>query len=200
MRLESLRSNYIGTLNDAAQKFQEPDLDRHLGLAARDLSRVAPLVKRGTLTLVADQDAYTAPADIVAALSPVWGVKEKQTTNPWEDTYPGRLPRLSLEAGQLYLTPAPTTAQISLLGSSYAYRYSATYVIGDTDAGTNIPDRLQDALLIRAAAQAMQELAHRGITKPVALGGSGNSQSMPRNGHPAALAQDLLKLFEDMTR
>ena len=55
----------------------------------------------------------------------------------------------------------------------------------------------RNLLLIRATAQAMTELSHHNLAKPVVLGSNGVG-AMPKNGTPAALADQLLKLFERM--
>lgn len=183
-------------LMDAADKFENEDLSRILDMAARDLSTVAPLVKRASLTLVADQSVYAAPADMRRLLHSVWGVPETRRRKPWDDNWPGRLPDLAYIGGQIVLTPCPSAGQIASLGSTCEYDYSANYLLGDA-ASTNVPEHLKNALLYRATAQAMLELANRGVAKPVALGGSGNGISMPKNGHPAALAQDLLERYRE---
>lgn len=198
MNRTDLTTELTAALGDASSKLSS-DLDRLLDTAVRDLMRVAPRTVRGSFTVVADQDAYTAPGDIERILMTIWGKAELcGRIKPWDDNWPGKLPDLSLEDGQLYLTPAPTAFQINVLGSDYEYRYVAAYTLGDTEEATNIPERLHNALIVRAVAEGMFTLAHSGINKPVALGGSGNGLSMPKNGHPAALAADLMALFKEM--
>ncbi len=184
-------------LMDAASRFTDPgDFQRHLETAARDLARVQPLIKRATVTLEADKADYTAPADMVRVHAPLWGKAEMISKRPWDTDWPGPLPRLTLENATLYLTPAPTAAQITNLGDSYGFRYVAAWAIGVTAQDTNIPDYLRDLLLIRAAAAALQDLCNRNVTKPVRLGECGGQPAA--NGTPAVLADTLMKRFERM--
>ncbi len=63
-----------------------------------------------------------------------------------------------------------------------------------TDSDTTVPDEHRGLLLLRAQAEAMQELAARNIAKPVQLrDGQGGA---PRNGVPAALHAQLMDAFE----
>lgn len=184
-------------LMDSKEKFTDPDdFERHLDTAARDLSRLRPLVKRATLTLTADTGEYTAPADCRHMLTPLWGKKEMTTVRPWEDNWPGQLPKVSLVDAELHLVPAPTAAQITQLGEEYPYRYVAAWVIGATAELTNIPDYYRDMLLIRATAAGMQDLCNRNVTKPVRLGECGGQPGA--NGTPAGVAEELMKRFEKM--
>jgi len=186
-------------LMDAADKFTDSDFDRQLGTAARDLARVKPRIKRATLALTAEQSDYSAPDDCVRVYAPLWGKSELSTAKPWDDDWPGRLPVMSLEDGTLYLTPAPTAKQITLLGSSYPYRYVAAWVIGEKAADTNIPDYLRDLILIRAAAAAMQDLAHRNLAKPTRLGECVSKGSQPQaDVTPTEIAKQLIERFERM--
>lgn len=184
-------------LSDSAAKFEAADLQRHVATALIDLARVAPLIKRDSLTLVADQAAYTAPSDMHHLIGTVWGVLSRRQCKPWNNDWPGRLPDAASRPGLIVLTPAPTAAQIASLGAEYPYDYAAHYVLSSAAADSSVPDRLKPALLYRAAAEAMLELATRGVAKPVALGGSANGISMPRNGHPAALSKDLMFRFRE---
>lgn len=202
MNRESLRKELQGMLGDASGKFPAPsDLDRLLGVAAADLSRVRPLVISAQLTLTADESACDAPEDMIRPLSFDWGAAVLAGLNPWNDQWPGRLPRLSVGTvsgtRKLLLSQAPTSFQISILGSTADYCYSARYAIGDTDGATTVPEHCREPLLIRALAEAMQELAVSGSAKPVTLGGTAGV-SLPKNGTPQALSEALMTLFERM--
>ncbi len=194
-----------GILMDAALKFSAEDgadFWRHLDIAARDLSRVRRRTKLGSLTLVADQPNYPAPADILAPKLSNWGIPERRTRRPWAANWVGRLPTMRLVdnggAQEIWLDPAPTAEQIADLGADYKYFYFALHHIDADPAQTTVQAVDRPLLLIRAAAQALQELAHHNYTKPVQLGSNGVG-AMPKNGTPAALSQSLLAMFERMS-
>ena len=191
-------------LMDAAGKFTAPsdaDFVRHLDIAALDLGRFRPRTLVGEITLVADQPNYPAPDDLLDVKLPIWGTREKRARHPWNSDWPGPLPRLSVveNGGQreLWLSPPPSAAQIADLGSAYRFFYFAGHVVDADAAKTSVQPGDRHLLLIRAAAEAMQELAHNGVTKPVQLGSAGVG-SMPKNGTPGALAESLLKQFQEM--
>lgn len=201
MDRKHLRQDLSAMLMASAERFEDPDLDRQLDTAAADLSRVKPLILSATLALVADESFYAAPSDLVNPVSLDWGMAELGCRNPWERDYPGRLPRISAltvsSVRQLMLMPAPTQRQIDLCGSAASYRYSSAYRIGLDAANTNVPEAARHLLLIRALAEAMQDLASRGVAKPVTLGGKAGL-SVPKNGAPSHLAGELLQRFEAM--
>lgn len=191
-------------LMDAAGKFtaaSDADFKRHLDLAALDMGRVRPRTRVGEVTLVADQPNYTAPADLLQPKIPLWGTTEKARRNLWDSNWPGRLPRLTLADNdgtrELWLNPSPSAAQITDLGSAYKFYYFAGHQVGALAADTTVQAGDRHLLLIRAAAAALQELAHNGITKPVQLGNAGVG-GMPKNGTPGALADQLLKHWQEM--
>lgn len=194
----ALVADLKASLQDAASVFTaaaDGDFVRHLDKAALDLGRRRPRTLLGAVTLVADQAAYAAPADLLAFKVDTWGRHEVQ---PWEDHYPGRLPQVrAVElAGAMVLSfsPAPTARQIAILGAEFGFYYQAGHEIGDAEADTTVPAGDRGVLLLRAQAEACRELAMRGMTKPVTLrdGHSGT----PRNSTPAALWQALMDEFE----
>lgn len=188
-------------LMDSAVKFDIDDLTLFINSALTDLSRVRPLKIYGELALVADQSFYDAPADLIKPLYSDWGKTEQHSHKPWDSNWIGYLPGINLvvQSGvrKLLLSPSPSAEQINIIGSTYTYFYSSTYVLEDTDAASNVPDALRETLLVRALAAAMFALANRGITKPVVVGKAGIG-GMPKNGSPAYLAEEYLKLFERM--
>jgi len=191
-------------LNDSANKFEADDTDfvRQLDFALGDVSRVRPYRQMGSITLTADVGEYSAPANFFKMDFPLWGNAERRTRQPWNSNYPGPAPSVTVFGSgtgkTISLEPAPSAAQIFNLGDQYRFYYRALHVISVIEADTTVDVADRDLLLIRAAAQAMQELAARGVTKPIKLGGSGVG-AMPKNGTPAALAEGLMKLFESMT-
>lgn len=203
MSRESLLESLRGSLLDAAATFsasKEADLNRHLDTAAWALGPYRPLVVRASLTLVAAQAEYTAPADLDRLLAHEWDVG--CTRQPWERGFPGRLPRpaVSGPAGSriIALVPAPSAAQISLLGITWPYRYRALHTIGAAASATTIHAADRPLLLLRAQAEAMKEIALRNSHKPVQL--RDGMSGAPRNGTPAALHQQLMDAFETLAR
>lgn len=200
MSQADLVADLKASLQDAAKLFvaaSDADFIRHLVAAALDMARKRPRTLLGTLTLVADQDAYDAPADFVSFKSDLWGIGARRY-QPWETNYPGRLPDVSVVgdvgAQVIYLSPAPTAFQIGVLGSAYKFYYYAAHSISATAASTTIKAADRGLLLLRAQAEAMKEMAMRNIGKPVSMR-DGLSQG-PRNGTPSFLFETLMQQFE----
>lgn len=200
MSQADLVADLKASLQDAANVFTaaaDADFIRHLTAAALDMRRKRPRTLLGTITLVADQDAYAAPADFAAFKSDLWGIGARKY-QPWEVNHPGRLPDVSASgdagAQTLYLSPAPTSFQIGVLGAAYKFYYYAAHSISATAASTTILPADRGLLLLRAQAEAMKEMSMRNIGKPVTMR-DGMSQG-PRNGTPSALFIELMKLFE----
>lgn len=175
------------------------DFIRQLNAAADDLSRIVPEYNRGSIDLVADQDLYAAPADLKSVDRLVWGQKER-SLNPWDPCYvrPRLLPKLSTvtQAGvlMLELTPAPGTLLIQRLGAAMPFTYLRLFTIDPVAANTTVPALRRSLLLLRAQAEAMKELANRGVAKPVQLR-DGMTQG-PKNGTPAALYDQFMRECE----
>lgn len=194
-------------LNDSKDKFKgissniDADFQRQLTIAARDMGRVRPRTRIGNIALVAEQSNYPAPADVLQTKFPLWGTGQRKNRKPWQSNWPGILPVMQMVDGdagnEIYLSPAPTAKQMTDLGSEYQYYYFATHSIAANAANTTVKPVDRELLLIRATAQAMLELSHHNIAKPVQLGTRGIG-SMPKNGTPSALADKLLELFERM--
>lgn len=189
------------SLHDSVKVFataNDDDFNRHLDVAALELSSKRPRTMLGTLTLVADQFDYPAPADFYVYKSALWGLT-KQRISPWEKNYPGRLPDVSgaLNGGirEIHLLPPPSAKQITVLGSSFKFYYYAAHTIGAMAADTTIQPGDRGLLLLRAQAEAMKELSMRNISKPVALR-DGLMQGT-RNGTPQYLFEQLMKLFSE---
>ena len=193
MSRADLRAELKDSLHDAASVLADPaDFDRCLAVAAEDLGRLMPRTLASTLTLVAGQAEYAAPADFLRFKMALWGASTP--VQPWDKCYPGRLPDVSDAAGLLVLSPAPTAMQIALLGASYRFFYFAGYAVADAAAQTTVPEHSRSLLLLRAQAEACRELALRNVSKPVTMRDAVGSQ--PRNGTPSALYQMLLAEFE----
>lgn len=194
-------------LNDAADQVakagqNDRTFDRILADAARELSRPGGRSRTlvGEVTLTANEPAYDLPADFVAFKYSTWGDKNRSDNPMWSPARVGRLPEARVvEVGgtrKLYLNPAPTAAQITVLGGTYPFFYWAAHSVGADAAATTVPDADRDLLLLLGMAQAMDELAARGTTKPATLGG-GQVPGVPvLNGNPAALAVQLRKAYD----
>lgn len=190
-------------LMDTAGKFTaaaDADFGRHLDIAALDIGRFRPRTYLATLTLVADQDRYAAPADLVEPKYALWGVSERGRILPWERGYPGRLPALTLGVDAtgrfLRLDPAPTAAQIAAFGATYRFYYFQAHAVADAAANTTVHPGHRAALLVRACAAAALELANAGVTKPVQF--HNGMQGTPNSGTPLALHEALMEQFEGM--
>lgn len=201
MSKADLITDLKASLLDAATVFKAPadaDFVRHLEHAALDLGRKRPRTLVGEVTLVADTPNYPVPADLLQIKLPLWGSAERRQRNPWARDWPGQLPRatvVNVAGGQeLWLDPAPTTAQIAQLGTAYKFFYFAGHQIADAANDTTVQPVDRGLLLLRAQAEAMKELAARNMHKPVQLrdGMSGT----PRNATPAALYAQLMEEFE----
>ena len=191
-------------LSDSKDKFKmasDGDFVRHLGVAAMDIGRFRVRIIKAELTLVADQNEYAAPTDLLKPTRSLWGTKERKERKPWDSNFPNNLPTLDIVevsgTKNIWLDPAPTATQIADLGATYQYFYAAGHVIDAAAANTTVATGDRNLLLVRATSQAMQELANWGIAKPVQLGHA-QGMSMPKNGTPAALAEQLLRQFERM--
>lgn len=175
------------------------DFKRQLDLAALDMGRYRPRTLKDSLTLVADQAEYAAPADFKQFKSHLWGMTPIKAPQPWEKGYPGKLPYCeAMEIGgvrKLFLYPHPTAAQISVLGSLFIYFYYAKHAIdATTAAATTILLADRGLLLLRAQAEAMKEMAVRNSGKPVAM--RDGISGMARNGTPSYLYEMLMRDFE----
>lgn len=198
MSLEGLVATLKASLQDAASVFGaagDADFERHIQQAALAMDQHRPYKSYGELTLVAGTGAYALPTGFGRLLRTTWGQARLQ---PWETGFSGRLPRLSVAyvggVKKLVLDPAPTQAHIDDAGVTLPYWYTLSHVIGATDGSqTTVPDIDRGLLILRAQAEAMKEMAFRNIQKPAqVLDGYSNA---PRNGTPAALANDLLNQF-----
>lgn len=200
MTRATLLATLTGSLLDSAAGFLPADFTRHIDLALADFSRFCPLVTEAELQLVAWKNSYPCPVDLESVLACDWGRDFKAAANPWDANWPGRLPDISLirAAGErsLRLSPAPTPNQISTLGSACSYRYAAAHVL--TESVCTLSPQEESAVLLRAQAEAMRELAMKGVTRPVQMR-DGVSQG-PKNGTPSFLYAALMAEFTERVR
>ncbi|WP_428570719.1 hypothetical protein [Ramlibacter sp.] len=189
------------SLFDAANAFTEANdaaFKRFLQQALPDMQVKKPLTRLGQLALVAGTPRYAPAADFAALKIDLWR-DPARLPKPWEPTYPGPLPFTAAawdgDAWWIQFEPAPTAAQIGVLGSTFSYWYFATHVISATAADTTVNPQDRGLLLVRAQAEAMLAMANRNAGKPVSMrdGLSGT----PRNSTPAALFQLLMDVFRE---
>lgn len=197
----SLVADHKAALGSTAAQFKaasDADFVRHIDRAALDLGRKRKRTLLGSVTLVADEDAYDPPADLVCPVQPLWGLDERRRLKPWDPRYPKWLPRLTFvettTGPKLLINPAPTAAEIGALGETYRFYYQARHVVDAVEANTTVPEADRGLLLLRAAAEAMRELALSGVTEPVQFHrGVG---ATPKNSTPQALHSALMEAFE----
>jgi hypothetical protein len=191
------------SLQDAAAVFDaaaDADFKRFIAQAALAFGYRRPRTMVGSFTVVADQAVYPdLPADFHYFKSSLWGLAPKVAVMPWDAGWPGRLPEFSMveEGGvvKIALAPAPTAAQIAVLGSTYSYYYAAKHTVHASDGAlTTIRAGERQLLLLRSQAEAMRELTFRNVAKPVQMLDGLTSQ--PRNATPGALFKDLMAEFE----
>lgn len=198
----SLITDLKGILKSSADKFTDPDdFARHLDIAASDLERLAPSYGQATITIAANEAYYPLPAGVSRLDMSLWGLQCRAAA-PWDKRFPGKLPRIRrVEVDgvpSIMLTPPPTCDQIAALSSAFPFSYVRRYTIGDNAADTTVPEHRRALLLLRATVESLLELVNNGFAKPVALGGTHGVGAMPKNGHPAALAENLLTWCERM--
>lgn len=204
MSQQGLIDDLKSMLKDASDKFtaaNDGDFIRLLDFALGDMSIARPYRLIGEITLQSGVSEYQAPAGLIKIDLPLWGNTERRNRKKWNSNYPGPAPSATVSgfgsSKQISLNPAPTDLLIADLGEKYKFYYQARHVIDADAANTTIDASDRHLLLTRAAAQAMTELAANNVSKPVKLGSSGVG-SMPKNGTPAALAEQLMNFFWSM--
>lgn len=203
MALADIAEDLKGSLHDAASVFDaedNADFKRFLAQALPDVSVKRPRTRLGQVTLTAGEPRYalTAYPDFQSYKTHVW---DRQSAacfpQPWEPGYPGATPRVcaSRDGDDYWLefSPAPSSAHLVALGSTFKFYYFAEHVLDEVAASTTLSMMDRGLLLMRAQAEAMRELTLHQANKPTALrdGLSGT----PRNSTPAALHEMLLRLF-----
>lgn len=204
MTLPDLVADLKASLQSAAAVFvaaADADFARHVQQAALAFHEKRPRTLLASLTLVADQHQYAAPADFLSFKNHLWGITPTARPKPWDVTWPGVLPKVfsaEVAAGtnKLTLEPSPSANQIAVLGSDFRYYYFAAHSISASDTNlTTIRAGERGLLLLRAQAEAMKEVALRNSAKPVTMrdGYSG----MAREGMPGSIADALMKAFKE---
>lgn len=205
MNEADLVTDLKASLNDAASVFTaatDGDFKRQLAAAALAFGAKRPRTMVGTITLVADQPQYDAPADFQGFKSSLWGISPARKFAPWEKTWTGRLPDVRLVetssnpvTRKLELMPGPSGFQISALGAEFRFYYYAAHSVNASAALTTIQPGDRQLLILRAQVEALRELAVRNVTKPIVMREAMTSQA--RNGTASYLYEKLLSEFRE---
>lgn len=205
MSQKSLIEDLKASINQASEYFKasaNADFIRLLDAAAADMSRIRMLVLKESITLIAGQTEYAAPANIKRVTRTTWGREARKTRKPWNSNYPQQLPFLELiETGtsaMLDLSRSVNASEISDIGSACGYFYEAAHSINTDAANTTIKPADRPLLIMRAQVEACRELAFRQIGKPVSLRTGVGGQA--KNGTPAALSDSLMSSWLEQGR
>lgn len=203
MSLADLVADHKAGLLDSAGVFSEAadaGFVRHLTKSAQALETWRPQTLVGEIALSAGVGEYAAPVGMVRYNCALWG--DQHGIKPWEKHYPGRLPavREVVTAGgrSISMTPAPTAVQISVLGSAFRFYYVKAHVLDAVAANTTVAPADRSLLLLHAQAEAMAELAMRGVTRPQAT--RDPMSGGPANGSPSALYERFMREFYTKAR
>lgn len=191
------------SLHDSAAVFNaaaDADFVRFLKQALPDMGWKRAITRLGQVSLVVGEPRYSLSAytDFVAYKTHLWE-KPAAYPNAWEPGYPGAVPRVTAvqDSGAYWLVfdPTPSSQHIALRGATFKFYYFAAHEIGATAADTTVVLNDRGLLILRAQAEAMLELTLRNMAKPVQMrdGISGT----PRNSTPAALHEQLLRMFQE---
>ena len=195
MDFGDLLDDHRAQLGRALERFRagDEDLARHLRQAARWLDARWPRVVAAHLELTAGVATYPAPADCRHVCSHDWGRYARR--RPWEEWSPGYPPLLQLwsapeDGPQLWVTPAPTAAQLRVWGSVLNYRYGAAHAIGDAEVTP--AEHQRGAVLLAALIEALRDLASETAVVQLHKGLAG----IPTAGTPAYLYERLIEEWE----
>jgi hypothetical protein len=186
------------SLHDAAHPFGEDGAvyDRCITVALQAFTRLRPRREQLEVAWSFGSAGHDVPADTLAVALVQWSEADVARWRSGGNLAPpaplqasisqgATGPKLRLAAPLHGRAPSAGTVCVTLHRPHVLRADDA-----DTDTHTTIPDTDFDLLHLRAQAEALRELANRGVTKPVALR-DGQSQG-PRNGTPAALYERAL--------
>lgn len=203
MSLVDLAAQLRLSLRDSASAFTLPndeDMKRFLLLALPDMQAKRPVTRLASILLEAGRARYSLAAypDFAAYKTNLWS-DPALLPACWDPGYPGAIPRVSADwdgaVWWLAFESAPSALHLAALGNMFSLYYFARHELGEVAEDTTIASSDRGLLLLRAQAEAMRELAIRNMNKPVQMrdGLSGT----PRNSTPAALHEQLLRLFRE---
>lgn len=192
---------------DAASIFGEVSgdidaaMDRHLDAAVSDFDRVLPRLVSAQIHLVAGTANYAAAADAQRFHSTEL-VDNQNELDPYDERRVQVVPTPILttlngvKAWQF--RPAPNAKLLGLLGACYPLTYYAAHKLDADQANTTLDVSQIPLLVLRAQVESLRELAIRNAHKPVAL--RDPQYSTTKNGTPAALADQFMRMWEQQTR
>lgn len=200
MKRADIIALFESCINDSKSAFKMTS-EEVLELAILKYSRLKPRQGINTLTLVAEQGVYDAPADLIGFKNHSWGMSHRRRRDPWNSPRVVKIPEVKVVPGadgqrplQLALSHIPSYQDISVCGSAMQYFYSRAHEVTDeeplTANATTIPEKDKSCLLYAMLHQAMLHLAARSSAKanikdPI-------SKKSSRVTSPASLA----KLFD----
>lgn len=181
-----LIKNGVAGDGNAGDRLQKEDFDAALDIALKALEESRPYILHDSITLTAGEPLYDAPAaDFVGYAHSDWGTAKKSYFNGCETR-----PHIMNNKKKLHFSPAPTAAQLTAWGSTFAYFYRARHVLTDTPSECTLNDEDQGILILRAMAELMRILASRNVVDPVQLHrGIGN---VPTSSTPGQMYKDLM--------
>jgi len=202
--LTTVVNSHKAQLGDAVKRFAEPvdaDLIRHVQSGLIAYTARWPLLSRSSITLVADQRAYTAPDRMLNLAVVFWGQAQRRVNKMWEDGYPQQIPWGTVQhtsnGPELVLDFAPTATDIALCGATFEFSYHAAHVLSDTPEESTVPDHDLNRLLLAAQIQAMSELVNSNVVSPIQL--SKGLGSASKETTPLAALRHLTEHWERLT-
>jgi hypothetical protein len=168
----------------------DADFVRHLDLGAKQFTKKRQILKRASITLIANQAIYAAPVDMDVFSRHEWGAGALTQFSPWDPAWPGPFPEVQIQVNadaemELVFSPPPTELQLALLGSEFFFWYYAKI--------TTLSVRSQDEplLLLAALIEAVRELSTRNVVSPIQLHKGMSSTATAQT--PLAWYQELMK-------
>lgn len=196
-------TDFKASLNDAAAVFtaaDDADFERHLNNALEVFSMYVPLRADESITIESGKSLYDAPAGFLGLCSVTYGETEMKTRKPYDHNYPRWLPRARVvqdpadHSYMLSLSPVPDNNLINWCGSDFTFICRKIHKVEAEAENTTVQAEHRGVLMLRCQVEALRELAMRNSKKPFTAR-DGVSQA-PRNGTPAALADQLNREFE----
>lgn len=168
---------------------------RLLTIAAADMHRVRPRTRFGTIDLIAGENIYDAPEDLLKFKATTWGDDFRKSTKHWDENYRYINPTVSLvevdDSKKLFIDQTPSATDLVLLGAKFRFYYYAQHELSETTS--TIADSDKSLLILRAQAEAMRELSFRSLYSTTTIK-SGTSR--PKLGTPSDLYMHLMNEFE----
>ena len=190
------------SLHDSALAFGEDAdvFDRCVDIALKAFTRLRPHRQQVAVPWSFGGSDQDIPAEALRVAVVQWSdrvISQWRTAGYLSPPAPLQASIVQGSNGAKLRLAAPLHGKAPSAGTVYVTLHTPhTLPLTDADdIPQTVPDADEDLLLLRAQAEAMRELAARGITKPVTLR-DGQSQG-PRNGTPAAMQGRLLQEWQE---